>query len=93
VAQFLGGAELGLRALSLVAVAERMHRGAAPPADAGMAAGAPLRPATTLREALAEFLARRCEVLPVAGEDGQIGGALHLADLVEPVQRPRPGAE
>ncbi len=43
----------------------------------------PLRPAMTLREALAEFLARGNTRLAVADERGAVIGTLHLADLVK----------
>jgi osmoprotectant transport system ATP-binding protein len=81
VSDFLGRGERGLRLLGLLTVAERMRRamqpmGAAPKASA-------ISETATLREALAEMLARGSAELPVAAADGRITGVLHLADLVE----------
>ena len=36
----------------------------------------------TLREALSQFIAHRCDVLPVVDEQGEACGTLHFADLL-----------
>ena len=36
----------------------------------------------TLREALSQFVARRCETLPVVDAEGRPCGTLHFADLL-----------
>ena len=35
-----------------------------------------------LREALSQFIAHRCDVLPVVDEQGEACGTLHFADLL-----------
>ncbi len=82
VAGFIGRAERGLRLLALHSVAERMRAASDSAARGGSHADA-LRTTMTLRAALAEFLARRSDCLPVADEAGRIVGALHLSDLIE----------
>ncbi len=36
----------------------------------------------TLRDALSMFVARRCDVLPVANQQGEPCGTLHFRDLL-----------
>ncbi len=45
-------------------------------------AGEGLTVAMTLREALSQFVARRCETLPVVDAEGRPCGTLHFADLL-----------
>ena len=77
VTQFMGGAELGVRRLALLTVADRLR-----PFEA--ADGEPLPAAMNLRDALQALLARQAAVLPVADATGRHLGALHLADLARP---------
>ncbi|EMM6760226.1 ABC transporter ATP-binding protein [Pluralibacter gergoviae] len=75
VEAFFGRSELGVRLLSLRGVADAMRPGE-------RAAGEPLPVTLSLREALSQFVARGCDVLPVADADGNSLGALHFADLL-----------
>ena len=45
-------------------------------------AGEGLTVTMTLREALSQFVARRCETLPVVDAEGRPCGTLHFADLL-----------
>ena len=48
----------------------------------GLSAGEGLTVTMTLREALSQFVARRCETLPVVDAEGRPCGTLHFADLL-----------
>ncbi|MEZ6878410.1 ABC transporter ATP-binding protein [Enterobacter sp. KBR-315C3_2022] len=76
VREFFGRSELGVRLLSLRTVGEYMR------SQSDAVAGEPLRAQMSLRDALSAFVARRCEVLPVADEQGVTCGALHFRDLL-----------
>jgi osmoprotectant transport system ATP-binding protein len=80
VEAFFGGAEQGLRLLSLQRVAERVHTGE-------YAEGEPLADTLSLRDALSQFVMRRVERLPVADAAGRPLGALHFSDLLWPPAR------
>lgn len=75
VRTFFGRSELGVRLLSLRSVGDYVRPGE-------QVAGEPLDAAMTLRDALSAFVARRCEVLPVANAEGVPCGALHFQDLL-----------
>ena len=45
--------------------------------------GEPLLEHMSLRDALSAFVARQCEVLPVADAQGKPCGTLHFRDLLE----------
>jgi len=75
VRTFFGRSELGVRLLSLRSVGDYVRPGE-------QVAGEPLDATMTLRDALSAFVARRCEVLPVANADGVPCGALHFQDLL-----------
>lgn len=75
VRAFFGRSELGVRLLSLRSIADYVR-----PDD--RADGEPLLITQTLRDALSQFVARRCDVLAVADADGTPRGALHFADLL-----------
>jgi len=75
VRTFFGRSELGVRLLSLRSVGDYVRPGE-------QVAGEPLDAAMTLRDALSAFVARRCEVLPVANGEGRPCGALHFQDLL-----------
>jgi osmoprotectant transport system ATP-binding protein len=75
VSDFLGRATLGQRLLGLRTVGEILRPGEA-------AEGPALAPGQTLQEALAAFLARRAERLPVADAQGRALGAIHFTDLL-----------
>ncbi|WAH52246.1 ABC transporter ATP-binding protein [Pseudescherichia vulneris] len=75
VRTFFGRSELGVRLLSLRSVGDYVRPGE-------QVAGEPLDAAMTLRDALSAFVARRCEVLPVANAEGMPCGALHFQDLL-----------
>lgn len=75
VRTFFGRSELGVRLLSLRSVGGYVRPGE-------QVAGEPLDAAMTLRDALSAFVARRCEVLPVANAEGMPYGALHFQDLL-----------
>ena len=75
VETFFGRSELGVRLLSLRGVGDYLRRNE-------RLAGDTLNVAMTLREALSQFIAHRCEVLPVVDEQGQACGTLHFADLL-----------
>ncbi len=51
-------------------------------------AGEGLTVTMTLREALSQFVARRCETLPVVDAEGRPCGTLHFADLLRPGDEP-----
>lgn len=72
---FFGRSELGVRLLSLRSVGDYVR-----PDE--QVAGEPLDATMTLRDALSAFVARRCEVLPVANAEGTSCGALHFQDLL-----------
>ena len=84
VQTFFGRSELGVRLLSLRGVSDYLRR------DERLA-GDVLNVAMTLREALSQFIAHRCEVLPVVDERGESCGTLHFADLLREEAR-REGA-
>lgn len=75
VRDFFGRSELGVRLLSLRKVGAWMRAGET-------VEGEPLREDMTLREALSLFVARQCEVLPVADAQGVLCGTLHFRDLL-----------
>ncbi|WP_337038687.1 MULTISPECIES: ABC transporter ATP-binding protein [Pseudescherichia] len=75
VRTFFGRSELGVRLLSLRSVGDYVRPGE-------QVAGEPLDAAMTLRDALSAFVARRCEVLPVANAEGVSYGAIHFQDLL-----------
>ncbi|WP_297196120.1 ABC transporter ATP-binding protein [uncultured Pluralibacter sp.] len=75
VRAFFGRSELGVRLLSLRSIADYVR-----PDD--RADGEPLLITQTLRDALSQFVARRCDVLAVADADGTPRGALHFTDLL-----------
>jgi osmoprotectant transport system ATP-binding protein len=75
VLRFVGGDDRFLQVLSVLTVASRVRRGEAAP-------GEPVIASATLREALAQMLARGTDRLSVAGTDGGLRGAIHLSDLV-----------
>ena len=76
VREFFGRSELGVRLLSLRTVSDYMRRDAAP------VSGEPLQAQMSLRDALSAFVARQCEVLPVADARGAPCGTLHFRDLL-----------
>ena len=84
VQTFFGRSELGVRLLSLRGVSDYLR------CDERLAGDA-LNVAMTLREALSQFIAHRCEVLPVVDERGESCGTLHFADLLREEAR-REGA-
>lgn len=75
VRTFFGRSELGVRLLSLRSVGDYVRPGE-------QVEGEPLDAAMTLRDALSAFVARRCEVLPVANAEGEPCGAIHFQDLL-----------
>lgn len=75
VQTFFGRSELGVRLLSLREVRDYLRP------DERLA-GEGLTVTMTLREALSQFVARRCEALPVVDAEGQPCGTLHFADLL-----------
>ena len=75
VRTFFGRSELGVRLLSLRSVGDYVRPGE-------QVAGEPLDATLTLRDALSAFVARRCEVLPVANAEGTSYGAIHFQDLL-----------
>ena len=75
VRTFFGRSELGVRLLSLRSVGDYVRPGE-------QVEGEPLNAAMTLRDALSAFVARRCEVLPVANAEGAPCGAIHFLDLL-----------
>lgn len=75
VRTFFGRSELGVRLLSLRSVGDYVRPGE-------QVEGEPLNAAMTLRDALSAFVARRCEVLPVANAEGAPCGAIHFQDLL-----------
>ncbi len=76
VTDFLGRATLGQRLLGLRRVAEILRCGE-------LADGVPLQPEQSLQDALAAFLARRVQRLPVADAQGRPLGAIHFIDLLQ----------
>jgi osmoprotectant transport system ATP-binding protein len=82
VREFFGGDELGLRLLALQPVAERVHAGESAP-------GEPLPHTASLRDALAQFVARGVSRLPVAdAASGRVLGAIRFGDLLAPPPAP-----
>jgi osmoprotectant transport system ATP-binding protein len=75
VAEFVGGDSSGLKLLSLLTVADRLHPGEA-------AEGEPLPCDASLRDALAAMAARHTDRLPVVDRAGRPLGAIGLADLI-----------
>ena len=75
VQTFFGRRELGVRLLSLRKVGDYLRP------DERLA-GEGLTVTMTLREALSQFVARRCETLPVVDAEGRPCGTLHFADLL-----------
>lgn len=83
VQAFFGRSELGVRLLSLRSVGDYVRRHEQLSGDA-------LVEEMTLRDALSMFVARRCDVLPVANQQGEPCGTLHFRDLLSetsPVKR------
>ncbi len=76
VREFFGRSELGVRLLSLRTVGEAMRR------QETQTGGEPLLEHMSLRDALSVFVARQCEVLPVADAQGKSCGTLHFRDLL-----------
>jgi osmoprotectant transport system ATP-binding protein len=74
VRAFMGGAELGLKLLSLRHV--RDHLRSEPATGSSIAAGA------SLTEALSQMVLNRADRLPVSDADGQPAGSIVLSDLV-----------
>ena len=86
VADFLGGAERGLRRLGLGRVRDRLRPG-------GPVPGTPVAAEASLREALSAFIEQGLAVLPVADAQGATAGVLHFADLLGGAPAPEaPGA-
>jgi osmoprotectant transport system ATP-binding protein len=79
VLDFFGRADIGLRLLSLRTVDERVRAGE-------QAQGEPISATLSLREALSLFIERRVDRLPVVDDKGQPLGAIHFADLLEPLR-------
>jgi len=75
VADFIGGADRGLKLLALRTVADHTRPGE-------QVEGVPLVATLNLREAMSAFVARRVDRLPVVDAEGRPLGAIHLADLV-----------
>ena len=75
VQTFFGRSELGVRLLSLREVGDDLRP------DERLA-GEGLTVTMTLREALSQYVARRCETLPVVDAEGRPCGTLHFADLL-----------
>jgi osmoprotectant transport system ATP-binding protein len=75
VRDFVGGADLGLKRLSVLRVAERVRCGETAEGDA-----VPLD--ASLRDALSAMTARGTDRLAVADAEGRVCGAIALADLV-----------
>ncbi|HEY6133360.1 MAG TPA: ABC transporter ATP-binding protein [Rubrivivax sp.] len=76
VSDFMGRDDLGLKLLGLQTVAARVRAGE-------HADGAPVAAALTLREVLAEFVARHVDRLPVVDAQGRSLGTIHFADLLK----------
>lgn len=76
VREFFGRSELGVRLLSLRTVRDYLR-----PQDAQIV-GEPLHDGMSLRDALSAFVARQCEVLPVADGQGTLCGTIHFRDLL-----------
>ncbi|MEG7462695.1 ABC transporter ATP-binding protein [Enterobacter hormaechei] len=76
VREFFGRSELGVRLLSLRTVRDYLR-----PQDAQIG-GEPLHDGMSLRDALSAFVARQCEVLPVAEGQGTPCGTIHFRDLL-----------
>lgn len=76
VREFFGRSELGVRLLSLRTVRDYLR-----PQDAKIV-GEPLYDGMSLRDALSAFVARQCEVLPVADGQGTPCGTIHFRDLL-----------
>jgi osmoprotectant transport system ATP-binding protein len=77
VSDFIGRDDLGLKLLGLQTVAGCVRAGE-------HADGTPVSAALTLREVLAEFVARHVDRLPVVDGQGRPLGAIHFADLLKP---------
>jgi osmoprotectant transport system ATP-binding protein len=75
VRDLVGQDELGIRLLSVETVANRVRRGAAPPAPA-------IAATASLRQALSCMIAEHSDRLAVTDADGRPIGTLDLADLV-----------
>lgn len=75
VQAFFGRSELGVRLLSLRSVGDYVRRHEQVGGDA-------LAEEMTLRDALSVFVARGCDVLPVADQQGTPCGTLHFRDLL-----------
>ena len=74
VQRFVGGADHAMKLLAFATVADRMRPGESAP-------GEPIAATATLREALAEMVARGATALPVAS-GAAAAGAIRLEDLV-----------
>ena len=79
VGEYFGGSTLGQRLLGLRRVAEMVRVGES-------AAGAPIRATLNLQQALAEFLTRQVDRLPVADDDGRPLGVIRFIDLLRAPQ-------
>jgi osmoprotectant transport system ATP-binding protein len=75
VSEFIGHQGLGLKLLSVRKIADRLRRGEG-------AAGEPLPPDASLRDALSAMTARHTDRLPVADAEGRSLGVIDLSDLV-----------
>jgi osmoprotectant transport system ATP-binding protein len=75
VSDYLGGSALGERLLALRSVADILR-------DGEVADGAPLAPDQSLQQALAEFLVRRVDRLPVADAQARPIGVIRFVDLL-----------
>jgi osmoprotectant transport system ATP-binding protein len=75
VREFVGREDLGVRLLSLEAVASRLREGETAP-------GEPIAASASLRQALSEMIAQGTDRLAVVDERGRRLGALVLSDLV-----------
>jgi osmoprotectant transport system ATP-binding protein len=74
VRDFIGREDLGVRLLSVEAVASRVHEG-------GTAPGEPIEATASLRQALSRMVAQGTDRLAVADSNGRRIGVLKLADL------------
>jgi osmoprotectant transport system ATP-binding protein len=75
VREFVGREDLGVRLLSLEAVASRLREGETAP-------GEPIAASASLRQALSEMIAQGTDRLAVVDDRGRRLGALVLSDLV-----------
>jgi osmoprotectant transport system ATP-binding protein len=73
VRDFVGGADMSIRVLAVAKVGERLTQ--------GEAAGDPISPDASLKEALTAMMTSARDALPVAGPDGKRIGIIRLTDL------------